>query len=248
MNSIKKNPIKFVKLFALLFIIASVFSRIFYYISMSIVYSNVVTPASIFSLLVSYIPITLLLVYAFKFYGTNESHIVLTISYITSIILGLFGMVSNIKNLRYIFYYSSISQAIRYGALESFINILFGIVSLIFSIIFLCTCLNNFKTLHIAKKLTIINAGLSLLSIFIGLILDFIFGAVFHIMFFASFIMTLSSLLSHAAYIVFWNFAVDKRKTSPLEYELLSLKELYETGKITEQEYNEKKLAVLNKF
>jgi len=60
--------------------------------------------------------------------------------------------------------------------------------------------------------------------------------------------MTASSLLSHAAYIIFWNFAIDKRTTSPLEYELLSLKELYESGSISEQEYNEKKAVVLNKF
>lgn len=60
--------------------------------------------------------------------------------------------------------------------------------------------------------------------------------------------MSLSAILAHGAYVIFWNFAIEKRDISPLEYELLSLKELYDNGSITEQEYNEKKLLVLDKF
>ena len=248
MNNIKNNPIKYVKLFALLYVAVSIVSRLFYYISMAVVYSQSVVPSTIFGFLLSYVPVVLLLIYSFKFYGTNKSHILLTVSYIVSIVLSFIGVINNIKSIRYIYYYSSIAQAIRYGALETLLNIVFSIVALVFTVILLCTCLNNFKTLKIAKKIVIINAGLSVVSILFGLILDFIFGAVFHIMFFASLLMTASSLLSHAAYIIFWNFAIDKRTTSPLEYELLSLKELYENGSISEQEYNEKKAVVLNKF
>lgn len=248
MNKLKSNPIKYVKLFALLYVALSIVSRIIYYISMSIEYSESVVPASLFSMVLSYVPITLFLVYVFKFYGRNQSQTMLIISYVASIVLSFIGVINNIKNIRYIYYYSSIAQAIRYGALETLINIIFSIAGLIFAVILLCTCLNNFKTLGLAKKIVIINAGLSVVSIVFGLVLDLIFGAAFSIIFISSLLMTLSSLISHAAYIVFWLYAIDKRNTSPLEYDLLSLKELYENGTITEQEYNEKKALVLSKF
>ena len=248
MNNIKSNPIKYVKLFALLYIVVSLCSRLFYYVSRAVVYSDSVVPSTIFSSLLSYVPIVLLLIYSFKFYGTNKSHTVLTVSYLVSIVLSFIGVINNIRSIRYIFYYSSLAQAIRYGALETLVNIVFGIVSLVFAVVLLCQCLNNFKALKTAKKIVIINVGLSVVSILFGLILDFIFGYVFNIMFFASFLMTASSLLSHAAYIILWNYAIEKRNTSPLEYELLSLKKLYENGSISEQEYNEKRTNVLNKF
>lgn len=248
MSNIKNNPIKYVKLIALLYIAVNLCSRIIYYISLSVVYSETVTPAAIFSILLSYVPISLFLIYVYKFYGTNKSHIILTISYIASVVLSFIGVINNIKSIRYIYYYSSIAQAIRYGALETLMNIIFSIAGLIFAVIMLCTCLNNFKTLSLAKKIVIINAGLSIVSIVFGLILDFIFGYAFSKMFFSSLLLTLSSLLSHVAYIIFWNLAVDKRNTSPLEYELLTLKELYDNDSITEQEYTEQKAQILSRF
>ena len=128
------------------------------------------------------------------------------------------------------------------------VNIIFTIIGLALAVFLLFTCLNNFKTLKTAKKIVLINVAISLLSILIGIVLDIIAGYSLTIIYLISYLMSLSAILAHGAYVIFWNFAIEKRDISPLEYELLSLKELYDNGSITEQEYNEKKLLVLDKF
>lgn len=248
MDNIKNNPIKYVKLFALLYLIVNVTLRIIYYAVTSAILSHAISFATIVGVIVSIVPILLFIVHIYKFYGTKKTQILLPVSYIVSIALSLFGLVQNIKNVRYINYYSSTAQALRYGVIDSIVNIIFTIIGLSLAVFLLVTCLNNFKTLKTAKKIILVNVAISLLSILIGIVLDIIAGYSLTVMFFISYLMSFSSILAHGAYVIFWNFAIEKRDISPLEYELLSLKELYENGSITEQVYNEKKAIILDKF
>ena len=247
MDNIKNNPIKYVKLFALLYLIVNVALRIVYYAVMSITFSIAISLATIIGVVISVIPILLFIVYIYKFYGTKKTQILLPVSYIVSIALSLFGLVQNIKDVRYISYYSSTAQALRYGVIESIVNIIFSIIGLSLAVFLLVTCLNSFKTLKTAKKIVLVNVAISLLSVLTGIVLDIIAGYSLTVMFLISYLMSLSTILAHGAYVIFWNFAIEKRDISPLEYELQSLKELYDNGAITKQEYNEKKALVLEK-
>ena len=248
MDNIKSNPIKYVKLFSLIFIIASFVTRIIFQIVIVNIYSGILPLANILSIILYMIPDVLFVIYAYKFYGTNRTQALLPLSYIVSIILSFISITQSIKTVRYITYYSSVAQAFKYGAAERVMNFVFDVVALVFSIILMITCLNNFKTLKIAKKIIIINAGLSIFSFLIGIIIDLVAGYRINVLTAISFIIFLISLLSHISYIIFWNFAVEKRNVSPLENDLIKLKEKYNNGVITEEEYNQRKTEILNKL
>lgn len=248
MNDIKNNPIKYVKLFAILYLIANVITRIIYYTTASIIFSYGVSFASILGIIISVIPIVLFIIHIFKFYGTKKTQILLPISYIISIVMSFFGLIQNIQNVRYINYYSSAAQALRYGAIDSILNIVFNIIGLGFAIFLLITCFNNFRTLKTAKKIILINAGVSVFSILLGIVLDIITGYSISFLFISSYLISLTAVLSHIAYIIFWLYAVDKRNISPLENDLIAIKQQFENGIITEEQYNQKKTEILNKL
>lgn len=245
MDNIKNNPIKYVKLFALLYLIVNVVSRIIYYAVTSIVLSYSISLATIVGVIVSIIPISLFIIHIYNFYGTNKTQLFLPVSYILSIALSLFGLVQNIKNVRYINYYSSTAQALRYGVVDSMVNIFFNMIGIAFAVFLLITCLNNFKTLKIAKRIVLINFAISFSSIIIGIVLDVLAGYSFSVMYLTSYMISFSAILAQAAYIIFWLYAVEKRDVSPLESQLLILKQQYDNGILTEEKYIEKKSEIL---
>ncbi len=248
MNKIKENPIKYVRLFTLIYLIVNVITRIVYYSALSIIHSFDIEAATILGITISLIPTILFIIYVFLFYGAKKSQILLPISYFVSIVINLFSLIQNIHNMRYIHHYSSFEQALRYGIVDDILNILFSVVGLCFAVFLLTTCLNNFKTLKTAKKIVIFNAVVSIFPFLLGIILNLAKGYSYNLslLFIFSSLVSLSPILSHFAYIIFWNFAVEKRNVSPLEYDLVSLKQRYEKGEITEEEYNNKRADILN--
>ena len=187
-------------------------------------------------------------IYIYKFFGTDKTQILLPLSYGVSIFLSLFGLVQNIRNVRYISYYSSAAQALCYGLIDSLVNILFSLVGLAFAIFFLITSLSKFKQQKIAKKIVIINAAISIFSILLGFILDLITGYGITLIYGLSFLISISSLFSHMAYITFWLYAVEQHPKPPLEYNLITLKKNFENGEITEAYYNLAKERILNEL
>ncbi len=248
MNRIKQEPLKFIKIFSILYIVFSLVTRIIYYATTSAVYRYPISFSTIFSFIISIVPISLFIIYIYKFFGTNKTQILLPLSYGVSIFLSLVALVQNIRNVRYISYYSSAAQALRYGVIDSLINILLGIIGLAFAIFFFITSLSNFKQLKIAKKIVLINAAISIFSMLFGFILDLVTGYSITIIYGLSFLISISSLLSHMAYIVFWLYAVDMRNMPPLEYDLITLKKKFENGEITEADYNLAKERILNEL
>lgn len=242
---IKENPIKFVKYFSLTYIIASLLMTILYYLIIGRVAFSL---ATLLGVVISKTPIILFLVYAWKFYGTNKTQVLLSLSYGLSLVLSFFALIQNIRNLRYITYYNSFAMAARYGMVDYILNILFGFIGLGITIFLFVDCLSKFKRLHISKKLVIINAATSVFSFIVGIITDLIFSGSFTIVSVVAILMNLCMVFSLSAYIIFWNLAIDKRNTSPMEMNLKELKELYENGKITSDEYSRKKAELLNTF
>lgn len=128
---------------------------------------------------------------------------------------------------------------------QHIVYILFTMIGIAFSVFLLITCLNGFKTLKMAKRIVLINAAVSFLSIIIETILDALAGYSFSAMYL---IVSLSAMLAQASYIVFWLYAVEKRDVSPLESQFLVLKQQYEKGILTEEKYIEKKSEILKKL
>lgn len=242
---IKENPIKYVRLFSLIYILTNLITTFIYYLCIGRVALNF---ATILGLLFSKVPIILFLIHTWKFYGTNKTQVLLPISYIVSIIMSFFSIISSIRNLRYITYYNSFAMAARYGMIDYFLNLLFGTVGLGISIFLLVDCLLKFKRLNVSKKLVVVNAIISLSSMLIGIVVDLLFGYRFALLSIVGIAMSLSVVFSLIAYIIFWVFAIDKANTSPIEISLIELKKMYESGKITVEDYNIKRAELLDKF
>lgn len=238
MSRIKENPIKYVRLFSMIYLIAFLVLRILYYV----ISGYPIDAPTLLGLLLSVIPMSLFLVYTYKFYGTKKSQILLPLSYIVSLAINLFSTLVNIRRvhngvLYFLFGYSG-------GII---ISLLFQLISLGISVFLIYDCFNNFKSLKISKKLVIISAIISILSTFGNTLSSLIFGiTIFSVFTVITLLTNLTSLLSYFAYIIFWKFAVDKRNISPLEYDLLSLKQSYEKGEITEEQYTIKRAEILN--
>lgn len=227
MSKIKENPIKFVKLFSLLYLGTNIITRILYYVVVALTFSVSLNIPMFVSVITSVIPIILFIVYIFMFYGTNKTQVLLPISYIVSIVMNLFSLIQNIDDIQ---------------------SVLFGIISLGISVFLVIDCFSDFKRLNISKKLVIIGAGVSCFSIILNFVLSVLKGYGLYGFYIISYLISLSGIFSMLAYIIFWNFAIDKRNTSSLEDNLVSLKQRYENGDITEQEFNERKAEILNKL
>jgi len=224
---IKENPIKYVKLFSLLFLITNVLARLLYYLVVALVYSESITPAMLVGVITANITPILFLIYIFVFYGTNKSQVLLPITYVVSVVMGLLNMTQGVGN---------------------FVSFLFSLVGLGISVFLIIDCFSNFKRLNISKKLVIISAGVSCLSILVNFLVSLVNGYWAYGIYLSSHLISLTSLLSMIAYIIFWNFAIDKRNVSVFEYDLIELKKQFDNGNITEAEYNEKKTKLLEKF
>lgn len=86
------------------------------------------------------------------------------------------------------------------------------------------------------------------MSILVNFLVSLVNGYWAYGIYLSSHLISLTSLLSMIAYIIFWNFAIDKRNVSVFEYDLIELKKQFDNGNITEAEYNEKKTKLLEKF
>lgn len=242
---IKENPIKYVQLFSLIYLITSVTTTFIYYIIIGQVAFNV---GAVFGVLMSKLPFVLFLIHSWKFYGTNKTQLLLPISYILSIIMSFFSIIQSIKNMGYIAYYNSFAMAARYGMIDYILNLLFGTIGLAICIFLLVDCLSKFKRLRISKKLVIVNAAVSITSMLVSIIIDLIFGYNFGFLAVVGIAMNLCSVFSLSAYIIFWNLAIDRLNITPTELNLIELKKMFDNGSITLEEYNLKKTELLEKF
>ena len=242
MSKIKENPIKFVQLFSIIYLVAYAILRVIYNIVVSSVYElQYFDIFEILGIIISLIPITLFLVYIYKFYGTKKTQILLPISYIVSLALNLFSFIQTIG------YSRNYTLYILFGhTIAAVLTFILKVIGIGISVFLLVDCFTNFKYLKTSKKLVIISAFVSLVPALTDIIFSAFTNGSFTILNVLSCLMNLTGILSCLAYIIFWNFAVEKRNVSPLEKDLITIKQQFENGVITEEQYNQKKTEILN--
>lgn len=242
MSKIKENPIKFVQLFSIIYLVAYAILRVIYNIVVSSVYElQYFDIFEILGIIISLIPITLFLVYTYKFYGTKKTQILLPISYIVSLALNLFSFIQTIG------YSRNYTLYILFGhTIAAVLTFILKVIGIGISVFLLVDCFTNFKYLKTSKKLVIISAFVSLVPALTDIIFSAFTNGSFTILNVLSCLMNLTGILSCLAYIIFWNFAVEKRNVSPLEKDLITIKQQFENGVITEEQYNQKKTEILN--
>ena len=242
MSKIKENPIKFVQLFSIIYLVAYAILRVIYNIVVSSVYElQYFDIFEILGIIISLIPITLFLVYTYKFYGTKKTQILLPISYIVSLALNLFSFIQTIG------YSRNYTLYILFGhTIAAVLTFILKVIGIGISVFLLVDCFTNFKYLKTSKKLVIINAFVSWVPALTDIIFSAFTNGSFTILNVLSCLMNLTGILSCLAYIIFWNFAVEKRNVSPLEKDLITIKQQFENGVITEEQYNQKKTEILN--
>ena len=242
MSKIKENPIKFVQLFSIIYLVAYAILRVIYNIVVSSVYElQYFDIFEILGIIISLIPITLFLVYTYKFYGTKKTQILLPISYIVSLALNLFSFIQTIV------YSRNYTLYILFGnTIAAVLTFILKVIGIGISVFLLVDCFTNFKYLKTSKKLVIISAFVSLVPALTDIIFSAFTNGSFTILNVLSCLMNLTGILYCLAYIIFWNFAVEKRNVSPLEKDLITIKQQFENGVITEEQYNQKKTEILN--
>ena len=157
MSKIKENPIKFVQLFSIIYLVAYAILRVAYNIVVSAVYELLCFDVfEILGIVISLIPITLFLVYTYKFYGTKKTQILLPISYIVSLALSLFSFIQTIG------YSRNYTLYILFGhTIAAVLTFILKVIGLGISVFLLVDCFTNFKYLKTSKKLVIIGAFIS---------------------------------------------------------------------------------------
>ncbi|MBQ2774290.1 MAG: SHOCT domain-containing protein [Clostridia bacterium] len=249
MNNIKNNPLKYIKLFSIIFLVSSLVLRIILtFLQSGEINFQFIIPTFLVTLL-SYIPFILFMVYIFTCYSKNKNHILLTISYIILALINLSSVISNfssIASLKYLLY--NPSNQIIYYFTRQILSVVFSIIVLAFTIFYVADCISKFKHLKTSQKLITLQLILTAINNLASTILIVIMGNTppFTIIF--SFLTGLMGLLSPLSYYIFWKYGVSATSATPTENALYAIKKQFDSGIITEEEYNQKKTEILNNF
>lgn len=227
MKKIKENPIKYVKTLVILYVVLDLTTRILASASLGLGHIFL----SLIETIISYIPVILFAVYVFLYYKTGKKQKLLPLAYVATAVLQLL-------------------EILIYGLQNADIS---DIVALIVSVFLAIDAFTGFKRLGISKKLVILNAVVVLVFTVMAVIrfvnlpgyyweyISVLTGIMYCVQVFVSVILML-------AYVIFWNFCIDKKKMSLLENDLVYLRQQFDMGEITEQEYLKKKEEVLSKL
>lgn len=235
MSKIKENPIKYAKLFSLMYLAINTVLRVIYYIVISIMFSTSITFSMLIGIVISNIPTIIFTIHIFAFYGTNKTQLLLPISYIVSVAMSLFNMVQSVDNVA-----SAVSGSV--------VSVILDIVGIGISVFLIVDCFSNFKRLRISKKLVIISAGISCFAILLDIVISVIGGYALYGFYIVSILISLTSIIGMITRIIFWNYAIDKSNVLSMEDTLLLLKQQYESGLISEKDFNQRKTDILSKL
>ena len=225
MKQIKENSIKYVKALVILYAVLNLTSKILYNILMGYI------GLSLIDTIISYIPIILFAVYVFLYYKTGEKQKLLPLAYVATAVLQLL-------------------KILIFGLQNADIS---DIVALIVAVFLAIDAFTGFKRIKTSKKFVVLDAvvwlvfALAILIRSIGF-LEYYLTYNNVIAFIVDCVQTVSGVFLMLAYIIFWNFCIDKKKTSTLENDLVYLRQQFDMGEITEQEYLKKKEEVLSKL
>ena len=241
MNSFKSNPLKYLKLFSIIYFVANFVLRLV--VQLLSKYSGGMTVASLFAMVLTYLPFVLFMVYIFACYTKNKHHSLLTTSYIVNAVVTFITLISTISVLKYFKHYT-FSELIRYGYISNILNPVFSGIALVFVVFYIVNCISKFKYSKAVQTLVIIQFILGLISVAIGIITSntVTFTTVL------SWLASITSLLPTLTYYIFWKYGILVTSTTPTENALYNIKKQLDDGKITEQEYNQRKTEILNKL
>lgn len=243
MNSIKNNPLKYLKIFSLIYIILNVILRIVYMAIRTdlyadyIYFNNTMFVLSVFGMLLSYAPFVMFMVYIFACYSKNRNHILLTIAYILSAVIGLITLVVNLSTLKNINYWT-LRQS------YTIVSCIFSVVSLAFTVFYIVDCCSKFKYLKISQKLITIQLIFNVFYITTNIFTAKAITAIITV----SWLLNITYLISLFTYYIFWKYGVSAASAESTENALYDIKKQFDDGIITEQEYNQKKTEILNKL
>lgn len=244
MNSIKRNPGIFIKLFGLLYLTISFIEIVYNYILYKFVYGLNVPLGRAILWTIAYVPYVLFLVYIFAFYKKKRNHILLPIAYI---LLGLQQILSLIVNIKVLSndwgWFDSFGEMLRYEY-SYILSALSGIIMLAFIVFYIVDCFSKFKFLRISKILILIQAGLSIGFILLNVIFNITYWKSINIV--SAVFSLVSTTFCMLAYIIFWRCGVTT--TTSIESDLYELKRQLDKGRITEEEFKVKKIEILNKL
>lgn len=246
MDKLRNNPLKYIKILTLIYLASSIILDTLHYSVLALMLP--LTIGDIFGFLVSYIPFVLFTFYIFKFYLKNRSHLLLTLTYGISALFGMITLISNIAQLKYIFYWDTFQQWLYYGCVEKIISVIFGVIILAITIFNTVNCIAKFKYLRASQTLILLQAIMTVISISITISIHIIVGKPITFLAITGWFMNLTSLISMSAYVVFWKFGVSATSTTPTENALYTIKKQLDEGIISVEEYNTKKEEILSKL
>lgn len=247
MNKIKNNPLKYIKIFSLVYLISSVVLETIYY---ALVCSVNHFSFSILQMVLPYVPFLFFLVYVFFIYGKHENHILLIISYIILAFLNLMSIISTISYLKILFL-NNLAEANMLT--NTYINLITNLSVFVFSIFCIIDYALAFKHLKVAVVFILAQMIIFSVSIIIRSILTFTTNltGISFIEIIISIIyclVELSDLIAIFTYFIFRKFELCENNAVFVEEKLYQLKRAYDNGKITYDEYNCKKESILNKY
>ena len=218
-------------------------------------------PANIISSLIHYIPALLLVIYSLFLYKKKKNHALLTVSFVMSIALSLWKVLSALTSSaamsRYIGY--SNSPYTQEDAMQMYLpQIILNLVLIIIYIFFAVDSSKAFKFSKVSKVLSVIQAAVLCAAQIISLsanekfysssINSYVDNAVQDAAQTAIFMNVLIPALLAIATLVFWWITVPTDGAKLNRSELEKLRKKFESGKIDEKTYNEKRAEIIEKI
>ena len=236
MSNVRNNPIKYLKIFSLVYLISSFGLELIYCTIAGCYYFNI-----IFDLL-SYVPFIIFTVYLFSFYEKNRKHISLITVYVVSAIGSVLLLIrhNNFCKLRA---FDNPMDNIYY-----FVGITYFAMDFIFSVLYLVDCISKFKYIKYSQKIVTVQLVAKPIYILITIVSDMVFEMELSNMSLFPILLRTLGLLSVYTFFVFWKYGVTATSTTPIENALYDIKKQFDNNIITEQEYNQRKKDILNKL
>ena len=240
MNNIKSKNITWIKILSLLYLVVDFFAKgwkcyleqqflgrfqeiynLFQYYPMTIM---------------SLIPIILFIIYIFVFHKRKEDHILLTISFVCIALLDLVDLCICVNR-----YMDNVNLAYNYNsgmtpAEYLFIPCLCLLVKFICSVFYIINTVSRFKYL----RPTCVFARIQLICVVLFVISTFLWGLDWSARINTGLYINASAIVFSIINLLLW--------TGALSNNLSYWKKLFDKGKITEEEYNQKKTEMLEKL
>ncbi len=208
MDIIKKEPLKFLKIFSLVYLIASVVLEAVYLFLYFYEFGSqwYYYTSSVFSMILTYVPFVLFTVYLFSCYQRDKNHSLLTefcILYALSNIISLYSAI----NVEVSYYRISIGVGTMVH-INNYVNIICSCITVAFAVSCFVSCVSKLKNVKATQVLSVINFTVHVLSVLFSFVYSFITKDAINGFYIVSMINWIIGIIVPIVYIVFWRYAV----------------------------------------